>query len=322
MMHRLLIVADTIGWAFYYRALALKKYAPDDFSVTLDYYGSYESVKEIPFAGYDVVFLLASIEASNVRAAMDLAAPKVPLVVSHNSGLGRERQSLPETADIADYVIANNYGIWITNHRRGYNVCNISNGVDFEVFKATVPINKRNRSALFYANKSKIEEGAPHDVKGYNRILKPLSELLPDIGIEPDFQIMDGAFMSREDMVDWYNTASLTVCASRSEGTPNLMLEGMACGCVPVIWRVGNAPEIIRHDINGVYPKSRRTSDYLDACEYAMEHRERLSKQALEDIKAWDWKLRAPYFFSVFRKIAQGKIPEPFTYMACEPEDV
>jgi glycosyltransferase involved in cell wall biosynthesis len=53
------------------------------------------------------------------------------------------------------------------------------------------------------------------------------------------------------DMPRWYNLADAVVMAPRSDGMPNTLLEAMACGAVPVLGRLPQYDELIRHGHNG-----------------------------------------------------------------------
>jgi len=48
---------------------------------------------------------------------------------------------------------------------------------------------------------------------------------------------------NHNELVDWYNAADLYVLASSREGSPNALLEALACGLPAVATRVGGAPD-------------------------------------------------------------------------------
>lgn len=53
-------------------------------------------------------------------------------------------------------------------------------------------------------------------------------------------------------MPAWYNSIDVITCASDAEGDPRPLIEGMACGCFPVVVNVGIVPELVRHGENGL----------------------------------------------------------------------
>jgi len=57
--------------------------------------------------------------------------------------------------------------------------------------------------------------------------------------------------LSHAAMPAWYGACSLVVCASKSEGTPNPVLEAMACGRPVVTTRVGITQRLVAEGING-----------------------------------------------------------------------
>ena len=53
------------------------------------------------------------------------------------------------------------------------------------------------------------------------------------------------------DMPVWYNMADATVMVPESDGMPNSLWEAMACGSVPILRRLPQYAEVIRHGVNG-----------------------------------------------------------------------
>ena len=51
---------------------------------------------------------------------------------------------------------------------------------------------------------------------------------------------------------DWMRAIDVFVLPSRSEAFPNSLLEAMACGCCPVVSRVGGTPELVSHNERGI----------------------------------------------------------------------
>lgn len=59
--------------------------------------------------------------------------------------------------------------------------------------------------------------------------------------------------MSRSDMADLYRAATVTVSPSTHDGTPNTLLEAMACGCYPVVSNIETMHEWITEGVNGSF---------------------------------------------------------------------
>jgi len=98
-----------------------------------------------------------------------------------------------------------------------------------------------------------------------------------------------------DEMLEFYRSIDIYICASSSEGTPNPCLEAAACGVPVVTTRVGNMPELIQHSINGLFIE-RDVSDIANKLTRLRDDsllRAELSQSMLTSIRAWDWKHQA-----------------------------
>jgi hypothetical protein len=73
-----------------------------------------------------------------------------------------------------------------------------------------------------------------------------------DIIHEAASEIRVASDLIYEAMPAWYNSIDVITCASDAEGDPRPLIEGMACGCFPVVVDVGIVPELVRHGDNGL----------------------------------------------------------------------
>lgn len=324
-MIKVLIVVDTMNWCFANRGTALQAYAPPDIKIDIFPY-SEQDIGTVPWHKYDVVFCLPTNLVPTLRRLFDTILLDVPIISSHNSGIGRRGAVLFHTLVCSDYTVINNYGAWaearLDTKPSRFTACNISNGVDLNTFYPKVPIEERPHKVLWTASRDKIE-GVEGDIKGYKDVLEPLKMMMSQLNWEFDYMIVDaGAGFNQDQMREWYNTGSYVICASPAEGTPNYMLEGMACGCVPISSKTGNMTEIIQTKRNGVFCKKRQTRFFRDALIQAREGRESMSAAALESIQEWDWSPRCQWFYALFRKIANRECPKAFTYMHTRPCEI
>jgi Glycosyl transferases group 1 len=343
---RVMCVGDRPGWCFARRIGHLRRFAPPDMLIDTIHYG-HTPLENVPWPLYDVVFCLPPGQVKVLRKLFRELGLALPIVASWNSGPGRTGYNVSDVTQYADYTIVNNWASWQAAVRDSvgeFRGCHVSNGVDLGFYAPLVPMSERPRRMLALASKGKAED--EHDVKGFRKVLMPLQKIFAhDPEITTDFRAVDfQEEMTELELRDWYNSGSVFVVASSSEGTPNVALEAMACGCVPVATPVGNMPEIVRDGQNGVLIErtcNPVTPLVLDGIKYAMEHRERLSRQIRADMLAcppkrnrcdgssesignWDWPNRCSYFYEIWRHAAAGTLDElpPFSYLNVTPAEL
>jgi len=143
------------------------------------------------------------------------------------------------------------------------------------------------------------------DFKGVHTILKPAIAQLREEGyrITTRFADRQERRIAHEDMPAYYAGIDVYVCTSKIEGTPNPVLEAMACGVPVVTTDVGIVPQafgpqqmefvLAERSVDALQRTLRRLLD--DKSRFAQ-----LSRENLEHIQAWSWRVKArafePYF--------------------------
>jgi len=78
---------------------------------------------------------------------------------------------------------------------------------------------------------------------------KKLEKLSFVLGMEKRVTFL--GFRNRDELLELYNLADVFVLASYSEGLPRVLIEAMACECVPVVSDVGSVGAVIKEGYNG-----------------------------------------------------------------------
>jgi len=192
----------------------------------------------------------------------------------------------------------------------------ISNGVDVDMFKYIDQTVSRKRLNLPLDKKIILSVGYLIERKGFHKIIGVLPDLLkkyPDIqlyivgslGAEGDFQekliqmieelsLKNNVFLVgkklNEELFEWYNAADVFCLATSGEGSPNVVLEALACGCPVIASSVGGIPEIICKDFLG------NTFDCLDVNDLKLTlvnyFEKKLERERIRNYMerfSWDW---------------------------------
>ena len=143
------------------------------------------------------------------------------------------------------------------------------------------------------------------DFKGVRTILEPAIDELKKRGWLVTLQLADRKqeWMAHHEMPQFYNSIDLYVCTSKMEGTPNPILEAMACGVPIISTDVGIVPDLFGKVQKNFIMRDRSIEAVVAAIETILLNATMfrvLSTENLKSIKNWSWKLKADGFSMFF----------------------
>lgn len=194
----------------------------------------------------------------------------------------------------------------------------ITDGVDLKRFyqknKNRFNIVENKILKIGWVGNSKFYNPYVEDLKGLETIIKPTIEELKSEGykIEEYFADKQVRMIPFEQMPEYYNEIDIYICASLNEGTPNPVLEAMACGVPVISTDVGIVKEvfgkkqkqfIINRDKNSLKQKLKNMLDDQSVLK-------ELSIENQQQIVRWDWKNKCEDFREFFKKNIEVKDEE------------
>lgn len=214
----------------------------------------------------------------------------------------------------------------------------ITDGVDLDLFypknlERFESVEERDIVVGWVGNSRWCQE---KDSKGVNTILIPAVEALQAEGlrVRTDFADRNGGFIPHRHMVDYYGRIDVLVCTSEIEGTPNPVLEALACGVPVVSTDVGVVPEALGSEQRAFILRERS----VDALKEALRRLanspplfKTLSRENVHQAKRWSWQVKAAQFGAFFAEVLHRRSVEagelltkmcmlPFTTPSQEPD--
>lgn len=333
------VIIDEAGWAYYNIAVQLKENLTD---LDIDIYGSKyaDSIVELFFAmkEYDVVHVLwrgilqfldpESAATELYKYRMTYADFKknyldqfclTTAVYDHlylDEDINRVTDKILSVVD--EYTVSSRklFEIYSEQYEKK-PVEEITDGVDLEKF---VPHNLErfdhieDRSicigwvgnSVFWGNKS-------NDLKGVHTILTPAIDELKKEGynITKYFADKQERTLPHDEMPEYYSQIDLYICTSSIEGTPNPVLEAMACGVPLISTDVGIVPEVFGEYQKKFILESRDIECVKDTIKKMLSDPENLkkcSRENIQQIQQWDWKRKCEQYGSFFREAYRRKV--------------
>lgn len=344
---KIAIVYDTDGWAYHNIAKEIQKNLSDEYDIDIIPKSVFNhNVIRLMFLAkkYDLVHLLWRGIFSELEN--DFASNYIEsLGLSKEEFVNKFVEPANITTSVYDHSFLNKEAFWITEaflkYSKAYTVSSkklkdiydnlnidkkpemeITDGVDLEKF---VPKNLERFSNIEnrvinigWVGNSKFEDSQKDDdLKGVRKIIIPAIEELKQEGykIERKFADRNEGYIPHDKMPDYYNSIDLYVCASKEEGTPNPVLESMACGVPVISTDVGIVSEAFGEKQKEYIIEERTKEALKEKIVKLLENKEQfktLSDENLKQIKNWSWNIKCKQFREFFKENMKNDKKEEF----------
>jgi glycosyltransferase involved in cell wall biosynthesis len=177
----------------------------------------------------------------------------------------------------------------------------VPNGIDIKRFQPSEEAKIEN--LLLFVGRLDTEKGLPilltalKYVKTSTRlvIIGPPSrpwffkEILNSIKMINEKTIHRVAYLGilkTDEVIEWYQKASILVCASLSELFPMVNLEAMSCATAVIATNVGAIPEVVRDHKNGILVPPNDPVQLAEGIQYLLDHEE-IRRRFAEEGRKW-----------------------------------
>lgn len=309
-----LMVADQRGWAFEQIALQVQRQLAAEYAVHVVYAADIKSPGEFApiYRATRPVVVVFMWHGTGQRLLGVLDRNRTAIVTTFFSLYGIEGFASGAACDVA--LAANNrFADVVRAALPTVPVGLCEDGVDCTMFRpeylersTTGPLR-----ALWTGNASHGDMVEEPDLKGYRGVLWPAVAGLDGV----EFVVRDRmeGYWPHEAMPEWFRKGDVILCASSREGTPNPILEGAACGLLPVTTDVGLVPDFLEHGKSALI--LRRTPEaFRQALTWCRDHRaevRRMGEAARQAVQAYDWSKKALQYRDVFRWLADRRTAVP-----------
>ena len=174
----------------------------------------------------------------------------------------------------------------------------ISDGVDVEQFHPSEAGPTNGRAAIGWAGNSAWgSQNRSLDIKGFHRLFQPMMDELNARGLAAEAKVADPQInrIRFEDMPEFYRQLDVFVCTSSIEGTPNPVLEAMACGIPVVSTDVGIVPEIFGDLQKRFIIENPTAENFADAVAELINNQQlyqQISRQNRSRALDWSWEIK------------------------------
>ncbi len=302
MKPRILVVVDIPGWALERTADSVATRLSGRF--VFEKVFSNAAAERIRSGNFDLLYVTYETQFQDAKIQIDLPERAVTGVRSHFKWDGGK--GLPPSPEFLE-------------HLRRFRALHVPSRILFSIFRELHPAvfyTPHGVDTKLFRRRAGSPPGSPagelvlgwagsltnHPGKrGVEDFIVPALEGLSNVTLR--LAARERRWRTEEEMVEFYQGIDALICASRTEGGPHPLLEASACHIPVISTRVGIAPELIQHGVNGILVD--RTVEAIRAAIITLrddrELRLQMGRKAREIAESgWDWDIQANHYISFF----------------------
>ncbi|MDO7907631.1 glycosyltransferase family 4 protein [Paenibacillus sp. JX-17] len=297
---KILLVADHPGWALDHIARDLSALDLNGITLTTDYYSNVTAADQ---ADYDLIYPMGLSIAKRLYQTgipLENMATAITSLVPYESHLASGTMPVGFMQFIRRLRGVNTYSDEIVRlFKPHFPLIKTRVGIDTAQFKPAADQQKR----LFRVGwVGRIDLPDRRELKGYDLVRSALKGL----NAELDIRTFKEQYVSRDQMIGYYQQLDCLICSSRTESIPFPVLEAAACGIPVISTQVGIVPELIRHKQNGILIPRTANAIRKEVMQLMTnpEERQRLGHNARDAIvELWSWDVCKQEWESFFKSM-------------------
>jgi glycosyltransferase involved in cell wall biosynthesis len=174
----------------------------------------------------------------------------------------------------------------------------IPNGINFNEFYVTSSIEKRNPLTVSMLYHVAVVKGSKYGIEALIKLKERYPELVVKMfgttkkGKEIPEWVDYTNSANRKQLLEIYNSSAIFLCPTIDEGFGLTGAEAMACGCALVSTAYEGNKIYAQDGKNSVLCETQNSQALYESMLYLIQHNEhriKLAKQGVQDIKALDW---------------------------------
>ena len=319
-LKKVLFIVDRPNWAHDFKTDNLMRRLGDRFSMTKRYKDNV-TAEDIQGADLIVVYYWKEFNDPNMVSLLEVFLEnrhKLLIGICSHQEMSQDRD------EVLGFIRNLACGVFV-NSRLLYEefspcfdvpVFYTPNGVDTEFFTPAHNRSTNQKLKVGWAG-SMTNHG---DTRGYHDLIVPATGSVE--GVELVVAVREDKWRSPGEMLEFYRSVDVYICASTAEGTPNPCLEAAACGVPLLTTRVGNMPELIEDGKNGFFIE-RDVNDIKNKLILLRDNpalRLKMSVEILKSIQEWDWSKQAENYKKIFDTVMFAEVhAEPNESMQTSP---
>ena len=300
---KILIVSDVPGWAYDNVSSAIMKELQRDFEFHKLYAQDLPVINHQP---YDIVYVM--YWGSDFLKRNFIPKNKLCLQVA-SFWSWQEKYQITVEQLVRDYL---NYACAVSTNCPGLydgisplhpNVFLNPSGVDIEKFHPHPPRSTKNNKPFYVGWTGSTDTHGGN--KGLYDIIEPVCQSLDNVHLT--VVTKERHWLPHHEMPKFYRDIDVYVCASKSEGTPNPVLEASASARTVISTPVGIVPMLISDGQNGILVR-REQADIKAALVKLRDNRKLCADMGIRnrmviEKDGWSWKFRALNYKKMFSDI-------------------